>query len=342
MRSCDVAPFMHTHISKMPSEENDCRPWLGMYSLNLSELALDAQKAVESGEDTEAADSSSEDEEVLNRVPRFDFWRLPTEVINKILSSLHAEQLSVLAQVCKDWRIYVYEPRHWRVLALKAWPSESPRALERRLYQFKTWRRMVIFRPKVRTNGIYIVRHQFSKCSTRVIASEAIAPVFLVTYHRFLRFYADGTVVSLTTPEPLDKAYRRLKKSWKPALHERDKAHPNTGRYEFHEETGTVSITLPMTQAKYPDMREGTMFYRFSVDSTHPGAFNLLHLCEHYAITDHDTGHIVRYRADAFGVKPFRFVSIWGFRTEVYKQFPRDDPHLARWSKYAMAVSLPS
>lgn len=310
-----------------------------LYCLDFPQLVLDAQKATcaESFDQDEASSCEPTEEDDAN--PRFDFWKLPTEVVHKILSALQAEQLSTLAQVSRDWRSYVYEPRHWKSLAIGAWPFESFRSLEQRLYKYGTWRKMVQLRPRVRTQGIYIVRTQFAKCSTRVMAAEPVAPVFLVTYHRLFRFFSDGTVVSLTTPEPLDVAYQRLKKRWKPAPNERDKAHPSTGRFEFDEETRTVSVTLPITQAKYPNMRKGTLFYQFSVEGTQPGAFNLLKLLDHYSVCDDESGDIVRFGSNSFGVKPMRFVLIWGFRTEVFKHFPRDDIQLARWSKYAMGAS---
>lgn len=319
----------------------DCRPWLELYCLNFPQLVLDARKTISSelfAQNETSSPEQSEDEDG-EKPPAFDFWKLPAEVVHKILSALHGEQLSALAQVSRDWRSFVYEPRHWEQLALRTWPFESRHSLEHRLYQYGTWRKMVQLRPRLRPNGIYIVRNQFCKPSTRVMAAEPIAPVFLVTYHRLFRFYCDGTVVSLTTPEPLDIAYQRLKRWWKPAHNERDKAHPSKGRFEFDEETRRVSVTLPMTQAKYPNMREGTLFYQFSVDGTHPGSFNRLTLRDHYAVIDHDTEDKVKFGRNSFGAKPMQFVSIWGFRTEVFKHFPRDDVHVAKWSTYAMPVS---
>lgn len=65
----------------------------------------------------------------------------------------------------------------------------------------RTWRAMFQSRPRIRFNGIYI-----STCNyVRQGASQSgwNTPVHIVTYYRYLRFYDDGTVLSLlTTNEP--------------------------------------------------------------------------------------------------------------------------------------------
>lgn len=65
------------------------------------------------------------------------------------------------------------------------------------------WRTMLMARPRVRFNGIYI-----STCNyVRSGASQGgwNTPVHIVTYYRYLRFYPAGTVLSLlTTAEPGD------------------------------------------------------------------------------------------------------------------------------------------
>lgn len=312
------------------------RPWLGLYKFNFAALQEEQRMRSEYRSTTQPA--SSDDAGGGETEISVGILSLPVEIVNKILSNLHAEQLSTLAQVCKGWLAFVYEPRHWKRLAHKMWPIETPRQLEQQLYTYKTWRRVVTLRPRVRTNGIYVVRHQFSKVSTRTVSSEPVAPVFLVIYHRCLRFYSDGCVVSLTTPEPLDRAYRRLQKSWTPSAGERDKAHPSVGHYRFHESSLEIDVTLPMSQANYPNMRQGTMVYRFRVDGTHPGAWNRLLLIDHFVVMDQADGRgdIITFNVDSFGTKPFRFVPIWGFRTRVYRNhFPKEERNLAKWSLYA-------
>lgn len=88
-----------------------------------------------------------------------------------------------------------------------------------------------------------------------VCLDGAPAPaVSLVTYWRLLRFYGDGTLVSLVTPERPDKAVRRLRLNWEPQPHETAKAHPSVGSWTFSEQTRTVELTV-RTPAKHPRPR---------------------------------------------------------------------------------------
>lgn len=293
-----------------------CRPWLRLYQYNLPNN-LPGKASCDSvtlgGEENAEPDV------------KFNFWLLPPDVLQKMLSLLDAEQLSILAMTSKLWRVYVYNPRLWRNLAEKIWPGESRKDLERKVvFNFKTWRHLVIYRPHIRVSGVYIMRCQFLKTSA--------GQVFPVTFHRILRFYTDGTVVALTTPEALDKAIQRVRKNWKPlpglnpALH---KAAPLLGQYEFDERQNIVEIKLPLVSKQYPNMRQGTAFYRLALHSSRPGAFDTLNLVSHSAITDHDNNSEIVIFNHHFGSDRFKFISKYGFKTKVLRIFPE-----VRHSKY--------
>lgn len=69
-----------------------------------------------------------------------------------------------------------------------------------------SWQRMFRFRPRIRFNGCYIctvnyIRSGLANANTITWNS----PVHIVTYYRYLRFFRDGTAISLqTTAEPAD------------------------------------------------------------------------------------------------------------------------------------------
>lgn len=304
------------------------KPWLELYQKYLP--VTPSEKVLKSASTQHPGQHQGNEEEAV--IPSVCVTSLPSEVLTAIFSLLEPEQLSTLAQVCGTFLAYAYDPTHWRRIALRTWPNESVKDLEKQLYKYKTWRKLCIQRPSLRTNAIYVTRHQFTKTASRSAAYEPLAPVFLVTYYRFLRFYADGTVVSLTTPDPPEHAFRRLRRAWKPSVQERDKAYPNVGQYELNEDTMEVSLTLPMRQPRFPNMRGGTMFMRFSLSQTKQGAYDRLFLIDHHAVMDHDGGDLVSYSSELFGGKPFRLIPIWGFKRKVYLEFPRDDHHdLAQW-----------
>lgn len=72
---------------------------------------------------------------------------------------------------------------------------------------FPSWRAMFRSRPRIRFNGCYISTVNYVR--TGVLSTNQAtwggAPIHIVTYYRYLRFFRDGTCISLlTTSEPAD------------------------------------------------------------------------------------------------------------------------------------------
>jgi F-box protein 9 len=92
---------------------------------------------------------------------------------------------------------------------------EIPIDEEEALKYGSNWRKMFMIRPRVRFNGIYI-----STCNyVRAGASQSWnTPVHIVTYYRYLRFYPNGTVLSLlSTCQPAEVVHGFNKMSLTPA-----------------------------------------------------------------------------------------------------------------------------
>lgn len=69
-----------------------------------------------------------------------------------------------------------------------------------------SWQRMFRSRPRVRFNGCYISNVNYIRAG-QASANQITwnSPVHIVTYYRYLRFFRDGTAISLlTTAEPAD------------------------------------------------------------------------------------------------------------------------------------------
>lgn len=314
------------------------KPWLELFKIDFPGLIHRHDAPVLQTENAEQTSRPSgetiaeKEGERDEQSPSVHLLSLPSEILFTVFSLCEAEQLSTLAQVSRGMLPYAYDPRHWRRIAIKMWPKEAPHLLERKLHQYKTWRQLCTQRPRLRTNAIFVVRHQFAKTSSRFASEEPVAPVFLVTYHRFLRFYTDGTVVSLVSPEMPHLVVRRVRRGRWASPGDKDQVSPSVGTYQFDEDALSVSLTLPMCHPRFPDMRSGTVYMHLNLSSTKSGAFDRLFLNQHYAIMDHNGGDLVPYRVDAFGGKPFRLIPIWGFRSNVYREFPRDDDaDLAQW-----------
>ena len=78
---------------------------------------------------------------------------------------------------------------------------------------YPSWQRMFRLRPRIRFNGCYISTVNYIRpgqaSASLVVWSN---PVHIVTYFRYLRFFRDGTVISLlTTSEPPDVIHHLTK-----------------------------------------------------------------------------------------------------------------------------------
>lgn len=72
---------------------------------------------------------------------------------------------------------------------------------------YPSWKHMFRNRPRIRFNGCYIstVNYVRSGQASTNQSTWGGAPVLIVTYYRYLRFFRDGTVISLlTTSSPVD------------------------------------------------------------------------------------------------------------------------------------------
>ncbi|KAK3715515.1 hypothetical protein LTR37_007003 [Vermiconidia calcicola] len=78
-----------------------------------------------------------------------------------------------------------------------------------------SWRQMFRSRPRIRFNGCYISTVNYTRAganSTNTLTWGA--PVHVVTYFRYLRFFRDGTAISLlTTSEPADVVHHLTKEN---------------------------------------------------------------------------------------------------------------------------------
>lgn len=323
----------------------DSKPWLDLYQTDFATLRAAREKEIHllcQNSSTSSSlpcvpEVSNTEGTEENGDSEINLTALPAEVLSAICSLLEAEHLSTLAEVNSTLISHAYDPKHWRRIARETWPLESERELSKHLYAYKTWRLLCTQRPRLRTNALFVLRHQFAKTSSRASATEPQAPVFLVTYYRFLRFYNSGVVVSLTTPEAPHISYTRVKDVRDKYMNiDRDESRPLVGYYTFHEEKQEVHLEVPMKHAKFPNMKGGKIYMELSLRTTTPGAFNRLYLKSHFAImdaaNDFDDDGCISYPCDAFVNKPFRLIPILKFQDMIEKEFSReDDNDLAQW-----------
>ncbi|VVT56479.1 uncharacterized protein SAPINGB_P005088 [Magnusiomyces paraingens] len=161
----------------------------------------------------------------------FAHSRLPNEIVEAILCqvALLDPRAFVRAQAsCKLFhRVAAQSPHIWRALALREYPdqkydseaflqvygedvcckdsisSKESAALWRDGTKWKgQWRAMYMHRPRVRFDGVYVSTCNYVRPGR---GDGWSAPMIMVTYYRYLRFFRDGAVLSLlTTDEPKD------------------------------------------------------------------------------------------------------------------------------------------
>lgn len=76
-----------------------------------------------------------------------------------------------------------------------------------------SWQRMFRHRPRIRFNGCYISTVNYIRAGQATQSATTWgSPVHIVTYFRYLRFFRDGTVISLlSTVEPVDVVHNLTK-----------------------------------------------------------------------------------------------------------------------------------
>ncbi|ATZ50277.1 Bchrt3 [Botrytis cinerea B05.10] len=132
-----------------------------------------------------------------------------------------------------------------------------------------SWKQMFRLRPRIRFNGCYISTVNYirpGQASPSAVAWNS--PVHIVTYYRYLRFYRDGTLISLlTTTEPSEvvhhltkellEYHRRNQSSHLPSSVMSDARH---GRWRLSSINDSPSPDVDTEPSSKVEGSEGTLF----------------------------------------------------------------------------------
>jgi len=132
----------------------------------------------------------------------FPISLLPPELLEKIFSNLDVRALERLGSTCWRARLLTSRAEIWkrRVQTLYKWPMVAEEVTANDLVERHDgeWRTTFIEEERVRMDGCYIsVCHYIRPGS----GDEWVAVTHMITYHRFLRFYPDGSVISFLTTD---------------------------------------------------------------------------------------------------------------------------------------------
>ena len=110
---------------------------------------------------------------------------------------------------------------------------------------YPSYRQMFRTRPRLRFNGCYISTVNYARPGAHASNSLAWgAPVLVVTYFRYLRFFRDGTAISLlSTTEPADVVHHLTKAN----LDLYDSSRKSRAHHHHHHQQGSTAApsTLP-------------------------------------------------------------------------------------------------
>ncbi|XP_069462224.1 F-box only protein 9 isoform X2 [Ambystoma mexicanum] len=147
--------------------------------------------------------------------PELDFNQthisaIPLEVIVYIFrwvvsSDLDLRSLEQLSLVCKGFYICARDPEIWRSACLKIWGRTCNKPT-----LYTTWRQMFLERPRVRFDGVYISKTTYIRQGEQSLDGFYRA-WHQVEYYRYMRFFSDGLVMMLTTPEEPQSIVSRLR-----------------------------------------------------------------------------------------------------------------------------------
>lgn len=126
---------------------------------------------------------------------------LPREVFMFILrwvvsSDLDILSLEAVSKVCRGFYLCARDPELWHTACIRTWGEGCGQ-----LNQYDSWREMYICRPRICHNGVYINRTTYVRHGESSFQDSSYRPCFLVEYFRYLRFFTDGVVLMLTTPD---------------------------------------------------------------------------------------------------------------------------------------------
>ncbi|XP_073991719.1 F-box only protein 9 isoform X2 [Rhodnius prolixus] len=130
---------------------------------------------------------------------------LPMEIFLYILrwvvsADLDLRSLEMCAAVCRGFYVCCRDPEIWRIACTRVWgmrclgggPCSSG---------FSSWREMFITRPRLHYSGVYISKATYVRLGENQFQDQFYRPWRIVIYFRYLRFFVDGRVLMLTTPD---------------------------------------------------------------------------------------------------------------------------------------------
>ncbi|CAM9280616.1 unnamed protein product [Chrysoparadoxa australica] len=138
------------------------------------------------------------------------FVSLGDDLARKVMLFLDPDSVAQCGCVCKAWQ-FPLDEQVFRYLCEQTYLKQSAKK-QLNVARWRSWRRMLIHRPRLRTNGIYFLRNSYLKQPVLDMWTTAQPGELLkVTHFRYMRFLPDGTVKYALLCEPPKQALKHFK-----------------------------------------------------------------------------------------------------------------------------------
>lgn len=250
------------------------------------------------------------------------FSDLPMEVILYILKWVVSNELDLksmerFSRVCRGFYLLARDAEIWKRACVRLWGVNvghlkgSP---------FATWREMYINRPRVHFHGCYISRTSYLRYGENSFQDQFYRPMQLVEYYRYFRFFADGTVLMMTSADDPQICVGKLKNRY---AMQNELLH---GHYRLHNDEVIIAVQRKRSnvQSQRPGRKKEIeaeygqqMFYlELNIVSTAKRAFSQLHWKQYSMVQLRDD----QEKTTVFELAPNKYPPLYFSRVKSYHQ----------------------
>jgi len=241
---------------------------------------------------------------------------LPSELLAYVFRWVVSDELDLrslekASLVCKWFFACARDDSLWRTICLRVWGVNcgSPNVYD------GCWRRMLVERPHLYFNGIYINKNSYVRAGEQSLDSY-YRPYHIVEYYRYIRFYADGTALLCTTTDEPSSVLPMLRRKEETSMVLR-------GHFRLFEDSVTIvatrlqkSVSEPRNRRrnKQTSVQEQVFQMELRLKSSGKRKNNQLQLVNYsYTINNKSTGRTTTNQIDVQSFKPFVFSRVKSF-----------------------------
>lgn len=187
---------------------------------------------------------------------------------------------------------------------MKQWPAEYETLEEQVQDQLNgNWRRLFIAKPRPRLDGVYISLNSYIRSGQT--EGQYDQPVFKIRYYRYLRFFSDGSVVLLCTPQTPKSVVPQLRNGISSIFN--GKEHLDTGSFVLIDENllSESKIFIESTKSNSKDPIRTNYCYSLRLASSYHGWHDRLIVEDYFIEKDN-----VKNCFEKGFIKTFKFVHV--------------------------------